>query len=119
MRAAFYNRRNDNLTVKIVSMNEEEQQSSENAPEKKKNPLVTLGVVAAAVVAGVMLIPDVFDVIPIAGWIDEAAAIAILIACFGYFGFDVKGILGKFGKEIPEDTKPARGKVLDSDSKDA
>ena len=59
-------------------------------------------------------IPEPTDMFPIVGWLDEAAAIGILIACASYFGFDAKTILSKFGKEVPDSEKKATGKVIDS-----
>lgn len=100
-------------------MNEEEPTTTESSPpEKKRNPLISGVVVCAGVVSAVWLfIPEPSDLIPLAGWIDEAAAIGILVACASYFGFDIKGILSKFGKDVPDTEKKAQGKVIESEDR--
>ena len=95
-------------------MNEEKDQKSKNPPEKKKNPIISAAVVAIGLASAVWIfIPEPTDFIPLAGWIDEAAALAIVVSCFAYFGVDIKTILSKFGKQVPDGPKQAKGKVID------
>lgn len=39
------------------------------------------------------------DNLPVVGNIDEAAAVAILLACARYFGFDLSSFLGRRGED--------------------
>ena len=80
--------------------------------------MISAVVVCAGVVSAVwVFLPDPTDIIPVLGWLDEAAAIGVLIACASYFGFDIKGILSKFGKEAPDSEKKAQGKVIDTEDR--
>ena len=54
------------------------------------------------------LIPDA---VPLIGNLDEASAMAILVACMRYFGFDIAGF---FGKKTPE-LRSAKGRVVDAE----
>ena len=54
------------------------------------------------------LIPDN---IPVIGNLDEATAMAILVACMRYFGFDIAGF---FGKKTPK-LRAVKGRVVDAD----
>lgn len=54
------------------------------------------------------LIPDA---LPVIGNLDEATAMAILVACMRYFGYDISGF---FGKKTPE-LRAAKGRVVDAD----
>lgn len=55
------------------------------------------------------LIPDA---IPVIGNLDEATAMAILVACLRYFGCDISGF---FGKKAPQDLRQTSGRVVDPD----
>lgn len=53
--------------------------------------------------AGILeLIPDNF---PIIGNLDEAAACAIILASFRYYGIDLTGFIGKRFRDEPKDKK--------------
>jgi len=58
--------------------------------------------------AGIDFIPDF---LPFVGNLDEATAMAILVACMRYFGFDMAGF---FGKKTPE-LRSAKGRVVDAE----
>jgi len=58
--------------------------------------------------AGIDFIPDF---LPFVGNLDEATAMAILVACMRYFGFDIAGF---FGKKTPE-LRSAKGRVVDAE----
>ena len=47
------------------------------------------------------IVPDIF---PVIGGLDEATAVAILLACARYFGFDLSGFFGKKGSKEVSDT---------------
>ena len=105
------NRGSSLTSVTLISMNEKD--SEKKLPEKK-NPIVSAVVVAlgAASAAWLVLpIPDLTDVIPVLGNIDEAAATAIIISCCAYFGLDIGAFFGRFTKD--KDAKETRGKVID------
>ena len=53
------------------------------------------------------LIPDN---IPVIGNLDEATAMAVVVACLRYFGFDIAGF---FGKEKKSDLRVVKGKVVE------
>lgn len=53
------------------------------------------------------LIPDI---VPFFGNLDEATAMAVLVACIRYFGYDISGFLGKKNKEKMRSAKV--GKVM-------
>jgi uncharacterized membrane protein YkvA (DUF1232 family) len=50
----------------------------------------------------VELIPDV---IPIVGNLDEASAMALLVAAFGYFGFDISNLFKRKDDGAMKNTK--------------
>jgi len=52
------------------------------------------------------------DNIPVIGNLDEATAMAVLVACLRYFGFDIAGF---FGKEKKSDLRTVKGKVVDAE----
>ncbi len=52
------------------------------------------------------------DNIPIIGNLDEATAMAVLVACLRYFGYDIAGF---FGKEKKSDLRTVKGKVVDAE----
>lgn len=54
------------------------------------------------------LIPDV---VPVIGNLDEATAMAVLLACLRYFGYDFSGF---FGKKNEGHLKPSNGRVVDA-----
>ncbi len=58
--------------------------------------------------AGIDFIPDF---LPFVGNLDEATAMAVLVACMRYFGFDMAGF---FGKKTPE-LRSAKGRVVDAE----
>jgi len=58
--------------------------------------------------AGIDFIPDF---LPFVGNLDEATAMAVLVACMRYFGFDIAGF---FGKKTPE-LRSAKGRVVDAE----
>lgn len=61
----------------------------------------------------VELIPDI---VPVLGNLDEATAMAILVACMRYFGYDISGFFGKRKIDVRAGgLKSARGRVVDAD----
>jgi uncharacterized membrane protein YkvA (DUF1232 family) len=52
------------------------------------------------------------DNIPVIGNLDEATAMAVLVACLRYFGVDIAGF---FGKEKKSDIRTVKGKVVDAE----
>ena len=51
------------------------------------------------------LIPDA---VPVIGNLDEATAMAILVACLRYFGYDISGF---FGKKSPQHLRQNSGRA--------
>lgn len=58
------------------------------------------------------LIELIPDAVPVIGNLDEATAMAVLIACLRYFGCDIAGF---FGKEKKSDLRTVKGKVVDAE----
>jgi len=72
----------------------------------------TIAVVLAGIVSFIYLINPtagvlelIPDNLPILGNLDEAAAMTLLIAVFGYFGFDVSNLFKRKDKEKKEKIK--------------
>jgi hypothetical protein len=99
-------------------MNEEDQskgKTSTNPPEKR-NPFLSLIVVMMGLASAAWLflpIPDLTDVLPVLGNIDEAAATAIIISCFAYFGVDIGAFFGRFTGGNKKEEREAKGEVID------
>lgn len=88
----------------------------------EKDSTKTLG---KSLVAGVLAIlstmyllnplPDMTDLIPFVGNLDEAAAAAVLLSCLSYFGLDLKRVFGvkqPGSGSGPQGAKPVPGKVV-------
>ena len=84
--------------------------TSSGEMEEKKNVFSSILVgVLGAISAVYILNPTagIFEIIPdnipVIGNLDEAAAAAILVSCFTYFGVDIGSIFGRKKKEKAED----------------
>ena len=62
--------------------------------------------------AGVDIIPDF---LPFVGNLDEATAMAVLVACMRYFGYDLAGFFGKKSSEKTPNLRRAKGREVDAE----
>lgn len=60
---------------------------------------------------GFELLPDI---LPILGHVDEATAMAVLVASMRYFGYDLSGFFGRRKGGELDRVRRVRGKVVDS-----
>ena len=69
---------------------------------------IPVDVIAAGFIAGFLeLIPDNF---PIIGNLDEAAACAIILAAFRYYGIDLTSFLGRGVRDRSQSSGPTAGR---------
>ena len=82
-----------------------------------KSIIVAIAAVLSAIyllnpTAGLDIIPDF---IPFVGNLDEATAMAVLLACMRYFGYDLAGFFGNKSTEKTPDLRTAKGREVDTE----
>ncbi len=92
-------------------------ESQEPKPLVKKVAVSFVGLLSLAWI----FVPDPTDVVPVLGWLDEAAAAGIFLACLNYLGIPVGKLKSLFDKgeqaRTTQETtteKTVKGKVVDN-----
>lgn len=95
----------------------ESPESQEPKPLVKKVAVSFVGLLSLAWI----FVPDPTDVVPVLGWLDEAAAAGIFLACLNYLGVPVGKLKALFDKGEQAQTnqeatgeKTVKGKVVEN-----
>lgn len=99
--------------------NESAPELDPGASEKSLPKKIAVGVVGLVSLAWIFF-PEPTDLVPVLGWLDEAAAAGIFLACLSYLGVNVgkvKSLFDKGEKARAERQEPAektvKGEVYD------
>ncbi len=98
-------------------MTENTPDSPDSKPLAKKVAVGFLGILSFCWI----FIPEPTDMVPVLGWLDEAAAAGIFLACLNYLGVPVSRLKSIFtqGEKTPQagdepNEKPVEGKVVEN-----
>ena len=94
--------------------------TTEDQEPKPLSKKITVGFIGLLSLAWIVF-PEPTDAVPVLGWLDEAAAAGILIACLNYLGINVnkwktlfeKGEMAQTQNQEPKE-KSVKGKVVEN-----